>query len=133
MSKSISLESLTPNIIVDDVNQAVDYYAEKLGFTLLASVPEKGTYNWAMVQRDGVSIMFQSLESIQEDMPSLKIDSKGSLGTFFIRMKGIDELYNQVKGKVEIAHDMRTTFYGMKEFVIRDPNGYFLAFAEPIQ
>lgn len=133
MSKSISLESLTPNIIVDDVNQAVDYYAEKLGFTLLASVPEKGTYNWAMVQRDGVSIMFQSLESIQEDMPSLKIDSKGSLGTFFIRMKGIDELYNQVKGKVEIAHDMRTTFYGMKEFVIRDPNGYFLAFAEPVQ
>lgn len=133
MNKSILLESLTPNIIVDDVNQAVDYYAEKLGFNLIASVPEKGTYNWAMVQRDGVSLMFQSLESIQDDMPSLKIDSKGSLGTFFIRMKGIDELYNQVKEKVEIAHTMRTTFYGMKEFVVRDLNGYFLAFAEPVQ
>lgn len=130
MNPSIVLESLSPNVIVDHVNRAVEYYTDVLGFTFVASVPETGDYNWAMVQRDGVTMMFQSLKSIQEDLPSLKIDSKGSQGTFYIRTKGLDAYHDQLKGKVELAHDMRTTFYGMKEFTIRDLNGYFLTFAE---
>lgn len=131
MEKPI-LESLTPNVIVHDVNKTVEYYNRFLGFTLIASVPETGTYNWAMVTRDGVSLMFQSLESLHEDMPSLKIELKGSIGTFFIKLKGIEQFHDELKGQVEIASDMRITFYGMKEFTIRDLNGYFLTFAQDI-
>ena len=133
METKINLESLAPNVIVDDVNKAVEYYASTLGFTLIASVPETGKFNWAMVMRDGLTLMFQSLPSIQEDMPSLKIQSKGSIGTFYIRMTGVDALYQSIKGKAKIAVDMRTTFYGMKEFVVEDLNGYFLAFAEEVK
>jgi len=133
MKTKYNLESLSPNVIVDDVNAAVAYYIDTLGFNLITSVPESGKYNWAMVMRDGVTLMFQSLESIQEDMPSLKIETKGSLGTFFIRMTGIDALYQSVKGKATIAVEMRTTFYGMKEFTIEDLTGYFLTFAEEVK
>jgi len=111
----------------------VDYYAGILGFSLIASVPESGRFNWAMATRDGVTLMFQSLRSLREDMPSLNLQSKGGIGTFFIKMKGVDSLYQILKGKAEIAIDMRTTFYGMKEFTIRDLNGYFLTFAEEMQ
>lgn len=128
-----TFESLSPNVIVDHVNKAVEYYTTLLGFQLQASVPESGTFNWAMVQRGGVVVMFQSLESLKEDLPTLKISSKGSLGTFFIKVNGIDDLYAAVKNKVEIAADMRTTFYGMKEFTIKDLNGYFLTFAEEVK
>lgn len=131
MSKPV-LESLTPNVIVDDVNQTVEYYTKFLGFALIASVPETGSFNWAMVMRDGVSLMFQSLHSLKEDMPSLQIDKKGSLGTFFVKMKGIEQLHSELLGKVDIASEMRVTFYGMKEFTIRDLNGYFITFAEEI-
>lgn len=125
-----TLNSLSPNLIAANVNRSVDFYTRELGFTLVASVPETGTYNWAMVQRDTVTMMFQTLESIHEDMPSLKITGKGSIGTFFIKMKGIDQLYAALNGKVEIPLDMRTTFYGMKEFAVKDPDGYLLVFAE---
>lgn len=128
-----TLESLSPNLIVDDVNKTVDYYTSILGFTLIASVPETGMYNWAMSMRDGVTLMFQSLPSIQEDLPALKISSKGSMGTLFIKMQGIDSLYQSIKDSADIVVDMRTTFYGMKEFVVRDLNGYFLAFAEEVK
>jgi uncharacterized glyoxalase superfamily protein PhnB len=131
MEKPI-LESLTPNVIVSNVNKTVDYYSRFLGFTLIASVPETGVYNWAMVTRDGVNLMFQSLQSLHEDMPTLKIESKGSIGTFFIKLKGIEQLHTELKDQVEIASGMRVTFYGMKEFTIRDLNGYFLTFAEEI-
>ncbi len=104
------LESLSPNLISDNVNASVDFYTKHLGFSLAASVPESGEFGWAMVQRDGVTIMFQSLKSLKEDMPSLKLDKKGSIGTFFIKMKGIEELYNSVKGKLDIALEWRVTF-----------------------
>ncbi|HRI77995.1 MAG TPA: bleomycin resistance family protein [Cyclobacteriaceae bacterium] len=133
METKPKLESLSPNVIVEDVNAAVEYYTKIFGFNLIASVPESGVYNWAMVMRDGVTLMFQSLRSLQEDMPSLKIQSKGSLGTFFIRMTGIEALYQSVKGKITIVVDMRTTFYGMKEFTVKDLNGYFLTFAEDVK
>lgn len=132
MKPTTTFESLSPNVIVDDVNKTVKYYTEILGFTFITSVPETGTFNWAMVQRDGVTLMFQSLPSLQEDMPELKIMAKGSLGTFFIKVKGIDAYYESLKNKVELGHDMRTTFYGMKEFTVKDLNGYFLTFAEEV-
>ena len=66
METKVNLESLSPNVIVDDVNSTVEYYSSTLGFNLIASVPESGSYNWAMMMRDGVTIMFQSLKSIQE-------------------------------------------------------------------
>jgi uncharacterized glyoxalase superfamily protein PhnB len=128
----MSFESLSPNLISESVNGSVEFYTKHLGFTLIASVPEQGIYDWAMIQRDNVSLMFQSLPSLQQDMPGLGLTAKGSLGTFFIKMKGIEELYNSVKGKVEISLDMRTTFYGMKEFVVKDPDGYFMCFAEEV-
>jgi lactoylglutathione lyase len=126
------LESITPNLIVQDVNATVNYYKDQLGFQLIASVPESGKLNWAMVQRNQVPLMFQSGESLQEDMPELKL-TKGGVGTFFIRMTSIKELFNELKGKAEVVVNMRDTFYGMREFTIKDINGYYLTFAEAIK
>ena len=39
------------------------------------------------------------------------------------------QLYEELKEKVTIIKDMRTTFYGKREFYIRDCNGYILTFA----
>ena len=128
-----TFESLSPNMIVDDVNLTIDYYINNFGFIAVATVPDSGKFNWGMVQAGNVTLMFQTLKSLQEDMPELKIQAKGSIGTFFIKVKGIESLYAKVKSKVEIAHDMRTTFYGMKEFTIKDVNGYFLTFAEEVK
>jgi len=123
-------ESLSPNLIAVDVNKTVEYYIKTLGFSLIACVPETGAYNWAMVTRDGITMMFQSLPSLQEDLPQLKISSKGSPGTFYIKVNGLDSLYESLKGKANIVVDMRTTFYGAKEFAINDLDGYYLMFAE---
>ncbi len=133
METNINFESLSPNLVVADVNKAVDYYTKTLGFSLIVSVPESGTFNWAMVMRNGVTMMFQSLPSLQEDMPGLKIQAKGSFGTFYIKIKGLDAYYKELKGKTGIVVDMRTTFYGAKEFVIKDQDGYFLCFAEDVK
>lgn len=133
MNQATQFESLSPNLIVNDVNTSVDYYTSTLGFTLIASVPETGVFNWAMVIRDSITFMFQTLPSLKEDLPELKITTKGNSGTFYIKVKGLDELYKSLKGKTEIVVDIRTSFYGAREFAVKDLDGYYLMFAEDVK
>ena len=61
---TVALKKLTPNLMVEDVNETVTFYQDVLGFALLASVPEEGQFNWAMMQHDAVEIMFFAARSI---------------------------------------------------------------------
>jgi uncharacterized glyoxalase superfamily protein PhnB len=133
MSKeAFELESLSPNLVVADVNRSVDFYTGKLGFAKIASVPDSGKLNWAMVMRGGATMMFQSLASIQEDVPRLKLTSGAAAATFYIKVKGLGAWHESIKKTVPIALPMRKTFYGANEFAIKDPDGNVLMFAQDV-
>lgn len=128
------LQSITSNLLVKDVDQTVDYYKNKLGFDLEMSVPrDDGKLQWAMVSRDNVAIMLQERESFIEEVPELSDVPIGGSFTLFVRIEGLDNYYEKiaVMDEVEIFREPNITFYGMKEFTIRDLNGYILTFAEP--
>ena len=124
------LKKLTPNLMVEDVNETVTFYQDVLGFALLASVPEEGQFNWAMMQHDAVEIMFQSRASLTKDVPLFKDKAIGGSLTLYIDVEDIKGLYGQVQNRVTILHEMATTFYGTREFTIQDCNGYILTFAQ---
>jgi uncharacterized glyoxalase superfamily protein PhnB len=42
-----------------------------------------------------------------------------------------DELCRRMKEQVEIVEDIHDTFYGMREFIIRDCNGFWITFGQP--
>ncbi len=130
ISVNPSFESLSPNLIVSDVNRSVEFYVSLLGFTRLASVPDSGIFNWAMVQRGPVTMMFQTLASIQEDVPTLNLTAGRTAATFYIKVKGLDALRKAIQGKIPLAVELRTTFYGAREFAVKDPDGNVLMFAE---
>lgn len=127
------LKSLTPNLMVHDVNQTLAYYKKNFGAEVRNTVPEEGTLTWAMIKIDDVMLMFQSTQSLEEDISILQGLKPGGGLTFFVQMTGVQALHDRIKDDVEIVDAMRETFYGMKEFTIRDLNGYFLTFAEPIE
>jgi lactoylglutathione lyase len=128
---AVKLKSLTPNLMVPDVNQTIDFYREHLGFELNMSVPETGRFDWASIKAGDVEIMLQAESSLAGEIPALKDADIGGSLTLFIQMEGIQALYERVKGRVTIVQEMHTTFYGTREFAIQDLNGYMLAFAEP--
>src|SRR5512137_2940244 len=103
---SVSFESLSPNLIVGNVNRSVQFYTDVLGFTLVASVPDSGTLNWAMVQRESVTVMFQTLASIQEDVPSLNLKAGSAAMTLYIKVKNLDILLSEVRNRVALAVDL---------------------------
>ncbi len=125
-----TLKKLTPNLMVEDVNQTIEFYTNILGFDVLATVPEMGQLNWAMLKQGDVEIQFQLRASLTEELPIFKDKAIGGALTLYIGVEGIEELRERLKDKVTIVQDMHTTFYGTKEFAFQDPNGFVLSFSQ---
>ena len=125
------LKKLTPNLMVEDVARTLAFYREVLGFQVLTTLPEQEPFDFAIVQRDSVELMFQSRVSLSDNVPALTGVPIGASQTFYIDVEGIRDLYQALHDKVEIVVDFHTTFYGTQEFYFRDINGYILSFSEP--
>jgi uncharacterized glyoxalase superfamily protein PhnB len=123
------MESLSPNIYVQDVKGTMQFYS-KLGFKTVMSVPENSEEPvWAMMQNGGVTIMFESFTSIEGRLPQINRNQGGSL-LFYVKVKDVQALYDSLKDEVTVLHGLQKTFYGATEFTIKDCNGYVLTFAD---
>jgi len=123
------METLSPNIFVKNIIETIEFY-KTLGFALTMTVPEEGPdYVWAMMTKGSVTIMFQTFDSLADELPEISRTDGGSL-LLYINLKGIREFFEQVKDKVTVLKGLEKTFYGATEFSIKDNNCYVLTFAE---
>ena len=123
----IMYENIVVNIMVKNVKDTIKFYEEMLGFQKALSVPEEGeVFNFAILSKDKISIMIQEQENLLEEYPSLKTGDIIPTFTLFITVDDVEKLYNELKGKVEIAAELHKTFYGKDEFAIFDNNGNIL-------
>jgi uncharacterized glyoxalase superfamily protein PhnB len=122
------METLTPNIFVEDINETIAFY-KILGFTVVMTVPETGNYDWAMLTNGGVTLMFQTFASLGEELPDIHRTDGGSL-LLYNKLKNIRAFHDDIKDKVQILKGIEKTFYGATEFSIKDCNDYVLTFAE---
>jgi uncharacterized glyoxalase superfamily protein PhnB len=123
------MESLSPNIFVHDINATIEFY-KLLGFQTIASVPETGNeLVWAMMMKGNVTFMFQTFESLADDLPNVTRNNGGSL-LFYIKLTGVRLFFEELKNKVTVLKGLEKTFYGATEFSILDNNNYVLTFAE---
>jgi len=99
---------------------------------LLTSVPEEGQFDWAMMKRDDVELMFQARSSLGREVPILADEPIGGSLTFYTEVVGLNELYQQLKDRVEIVQEWHTTFYDTQEFAFRDCNGYIIGYSEAV-
>ncbi len=120
-------KTITINIMVKNVRDTIEFYEEKLGFKKVLSVPEDGDeLNFAILNKDDISIMFQEQKNLLEEYPTLKRDEILPTFTLFITVKDVGKLYQELKDKVKIASTLHKTFYGKEEFAIFDNNGNIL-------
>ena len=114
----MSLNSLTPNLMVNDVEETVEYYTDILGFTLLMTVPETGKLDWAMVKRNDVVIMFQTKKSLSSELPRMAGEKPGGGLTFYIKVDRITEIHEELHNNdVEIISDLESTFTILLNFL----------------
>lgn len=119
--------NLRPMLAVTDLPATVRFYVERLGFNCCAMHGDPPV--WAEVERDGTSVMLNAppAECIRRDVPASCRDDQ----IFYFDVQNVESLHAEYRARGVSVTDLRVAPYGMKEFELRDPDGYWLWFGQP--
>jgi len=82
---------------------------------------------WAALRKDQVELMI-SLPNAHEPLEKPTLT-----GSLYFNTTGVDALWERIKDKARVVYPIENFFYGMREFAIRDNNGYILQFGQEIE
>ena len=125
-------KKLTPNLLVADVERSLKFYVDVLGFSRGMTVPEQPPLVFGSVVSGNVEIFFNEKETGAKEYTGFSGKPIGATGTMFIELEQIEALHGRLKSLVPIVKPLVTQWYGVKEFVIADPDGYLITFAERV-
>jgi len=127
------MKALMPLLIVNDVEATLTYYINKLNFGLVKKAPVEGKPSFAIVKRGDVRIMFEAKEPYaQRNCTDLVQEPFGKgMELYIVPKNGVDGLHEEFKAlSIDIIKPIHTNEYGMRQFSIRDLNGYVLTFKQ---
>ena len=125
-----SLQHLTPVLVVESVRDCLPFWTDRLGFELTNHVPAPdGSMIFAILERSGIEIMYQSRESVLADGTITRAELDGHSITLFITVSSIDDVERRLSGApvVKPRHD---TFYGSTEIYVKEPGGNTVGFSQ---
>ncbi len=117
-------QTVVPMIHVPDVRATIDWYAS-IGFTLVRQNEEGGEINWAKLSFGNSELMLNIGGKPTTDHRR-EVD-------LYITTENVDDFYRRFKDRVQVVVDIYDAFYGMREFTIRDFNGFWITFGQPLQ
>lgn len=125
-----NLNSVCVCFIVDDVVRAAEYYRDVLGFSFQRYWGEPPCF--VMLARDGVEF-FLSGDGTKGQVRPNHAAHPDFTWDAYVRCRDVDALYQEFKGKgAEIVREPEVAFYQMKEFEVKDCNGYIVCFAQDV-
>lgn len=125
------IKSMASNLMVNDVAKTVEFYEKILGFTVSDTVPnDNGSLDFAIILKDNFQLMFQEKDNLAKEYPILKAEILAPSITVYIIVDNFDDVYKDIKSKIDLYVDKHTTFYGAEEFAVQDCNGYVITFAK---
>lgn len=113
---------LLPSLWTRDMKATLVFY-RRLGFRLAGREPETGTPRWVELRGHGAVLHFFT-------EPWERAEAPHCTGTFYFFPPNWENLAQRVAREFELAWGPENMPYGWREFGLRDPNGYWLAFAE---
>lgn len=122
------MENLTPVLYVEEIEPCLPFWTDRLGFEVTGTVPEGENLGFAMLEKGGVEIMYQTSASMEKDIPTLADRPVGS-AFLFIRVEDIDAV-EEALSDLEKVVPRRTTEYGATEVGVLEPGGNVILFAE---
>ncbi len=117
----IKFANVRPMLAVKSMDDTILFYRNLLGFECVSRLE-----GWAALRKDGVEVMI-SLPNDHEpfEKPALT-------GSLYFNTADVDELWDEIKDKASVVYPLENFYYGMREFAIRDNNGYILQFGQEI-
>jgi uncharacterized glyoxalase superfamily protein PhnB len=125
----MKIAKVTPILIKDHIEPSLAFWEKQLGYEALASVPHHGRLGFALLQRGASELMMQTRASLGDDLPS--IAGRAPSVVLYVDVDSLDRALACVRGSTVLVPP-RTTFYGMREASVLDPEGHIVVFAEKV-
>ena len=123
------MKKLTPVLVVDAIEPCLSFWIDRLGFKKVASVPEEGPLDFVILSHGNVEIMYQTKASVAADVPAAVAGPLTPSTFLYIEVEELDPILEALRG-IEPVVPLRNTFYGAREFGVREPAGNCVTFAE---
>ena len=117
-------KNVVPMFHVPDVQKTVDWYRD-IGFTVTATYGDNADgLSFAMVSFGAGTVMFSSGGKLSP-RHRREVD-------LYVYTEDVDHLHDEIKNRVEIVEGPHNMFYGMREVIVRDLNGFWITFGQHV-
>lgn len=123
-----TLTGISPVLLVSDLERAVAYYRDRLGFACdtFGDPP-----NFATAERDEATILLALADDDSQLVPYWKIVH--NMWNAYIRVDDVDAIYAEVQERgAGIDYSIYNAPHGFREFGVQDPDGHDVAFGQSI-
>ena len=133
---------MSTNLMVTDMGASLRFYHEVLGLTVAFTVDSaqntdmsgavSDTAVFASLRAGESELMLQERANLAEDAPMVTATTPPA-GTFtlYFRVDDVDAVVDRLAEGHEVVKPLQTTWYGMKEIWVRDPDGYVVTIGSP--
>ncbi|WP_243439014.1 VOC family protein [Fundidesulfovibrio soli] len=138
----MAVQSITTNLMVEDVNRSIDFWVGLLGFSVAECVDaEHKLYHgrmpgadliWAMFVSGPAAVMVNRRDSLERELPLLTGRPTGGTLTLYVVVEDLEGLHRRIQSIVPTIKEPETSFYGMREWYVRDPDGYVVCLAQKV-
>ena len=123
---AVKIDLAIPNVFVRDFAHSLAYYTGPLGFLTQFTYGEPAFY--AHVYRNRVKLALRHV-----DGPVLDRDAGEDLLSAYVEVTGLDALFAEMaRAGAEVHCPPRDEPYGVRDFIVRDPDGNLLCFGEDL-
>lgn len=118
------LTAIAPQFLVDDLDRAIAYYCDKLGFDL----DFKYQSFYAGVTRDGFAIHLKHAPKLAADREHRKQNEHLDA---YISVSNIRGLFSELERRgAQVIKPLQARPWACVDFYVEDPDGYILCFSE---
>jgi uncharacterized glyoxalase superfamily protein PhnB len=125
----MTVKKLTPILFAEEIEPCLKFWVERLGFEKTIDVPDGNKLAFAILQKGGVELMYQTYASAEKDVSAVSPEVRKGPSFLYVEVEDLDQVIAAVEGSTVVT-PVRMTFYGAKEIGIRDPGSHIVTFAQ---
>lgn len=121
------MEGIIPSIPVADINRAVEFYQQVLGFELVR-ITGKDEVTRAFLRAGNVRLILRSVSpEAQVDYRQPGLSDRLML---HVPVRDAEALHERIRERVNVVREPVPRLFGLFEFTIEDTEGILLTFSE---
>jgi uncharacterized glyoxalase superfamily protein PhnB len=149
----VKLAGHAPYLRVADMARSLEFYVQRLGFSVQGQLDDEAGIYWASLEKDGMRLMIcnrpsRFLDFVEHGPGHFHDHDEGEHVHFhgaenvhdgalnvvtYLYVDDVDAAFAELQQNgIEPVDSPEDKYYGVREFLVRDPDGYYYAIAQTL-